>query len=77
MAIKSTGQFILCDGEGCSSKVSLPVALRPILSGKNNAEQLQGWLFVTVGGQRRHYCPNCVPRYLLDLTSADERPTRG
>ncbi len=72
MAIKSTGQFILCDGEGCTSKVSLPVALRPVLSGKSTVDQLQGWLFVTVSGQRRHYCPNCVPKYFSDITSFDE-----
>ncbi len=72
MAIKSSGQFILCDGEGCASKVSLPIALRPVLSGKGAADQLKGWLFVNVGGQRRHYCPDCVPKYLSDLTLAED-----
>jgi hypothetical protein len=72
MAIKSTGQFIQCDGDGCSSKVSLPIALRPVLSGNNNVNQLKGWLFVTVGGERRHYCANCVPKYLVDLTSIED-----
>ncbi len=73
MAIVSDGQRIVCDGKDCSSEVSLPVALRPILSGDSAVDRLKGWLFVTVSGHRRHYCPQCVPHYLDELSLVDDR----
>jgi hypothetical protein len=67
MVYVSEQQCVHCDGKNCSSRVSLPVALRPLLSGTQTVDQLKGWLFATVGGKRLHYCPNCVPDYLSVL----------
>ncbi len=69
MSITSDGSQIVCDGVGCQSWADAPVALRPLLSSELSAPErrVDGWLFVTVGGQWKHFCPLCQETYLVGL----------
>ena len=73
MSIAKDGQYIVCDGEGCSASARLPVALRPTLVATlhDGTETVEGWLFVGVAG--RHFCPLCARRFLDALSEVADR----
>ena len=64
MSLSAEGRFIICDGEGCSSRAAVPVDLRPLLGPDRTTAQSNGWLFVARRGKQRHFCPDCLPLYL-------------
>lgn len=68
MSLCDSGQWICCDGEGCSARAPAPVALHntaPLREREGPA--LRGWLFVVNNGICLHYCPQCMPQHLARL----------
>ena len=63
MSLTVDGQWITCDGEGCTQRVRAPVGLRSTL-GQPESPAAAGWLYVTRHGHIEHYCARCKTIYL-------------
>lgn len=69
MSLGENGQWIHCDGEGCSAAVPVPVALCTRATGEcSEPHTIHGWLFVVSEGKASHYCPQCAPAHLSTLS---------
>lgn len=72
MSLSVDGQWITCDGPGCSSHARAPVGLRTDRSdGSNAASGTAGWLFVSRGNTVKHYCSKCRAAYLADTARVE------
>jgi hypothetical protein len=69
MSFSAGKRYVCCDGEKCTQMTALPVGLRTSLSeGKEPPKNtVEGWIFVANGDEYLHFCPRCVPKYLLTL----------
>ena len=68
MSVLSDGKVVCCDGHGCRATASLPVALRSTRNDRPGAsaetDSISGWLFARGRENSRHFCPDCISRYL-------------
>jgi len=78
MSFTADGQWISCDGPGCTARAKTPVGLREVLAGTDEqAHSVKDWLFVSRQQSWLHYCPACVPATMESLVeNGNERKDR-
>jgi len=67
MSVPDHDRSVRCDGDNCTNRALLPVALR---STTVSERDIRGWLFVQKGHRTSHFCPQCAELYLTqnDIT---------